>query len=117
MQSGLADGLAHLFGDVQGRLREIEVDQARQDVLRARNGWILATQDYERQLDRFKVLLGLPTDANIGLDFGELSLLASRASAALGLESGATYNADEAMDMADFALGTRLLAWAMAGAL
>ncbi|MEQ8850352.1 MAG: TolC family protein [Phycisphaerales bacterium] len=58
-----------------GRLPEIQVDQARQDELRARNNWISAQQQYEDALDRFKSLLGLPTDATIALDRGELNAL------------------------------------------
>jgi len=58
-----------------GRLPEIQVDQARQDELRARNTWISALQRFESALDRFKDLLGLPTDAAITLDRSELAAL------------------------------------------
>lgn len=58
-----------------GRLPEIQVDQARQDDLRARNRWITALQSYERRLDNFKLQLGLPTDARIELDRMELDQL------------------------------------------
>lgn len=61
-----------------GRLTEIEVDQAVQDELRARNNWIRTTEGYKRQLDSFKILLGLPTDANIELDRNELESLNER---------------------------------------
>lgn len=54
------------------RLPRIQVDQARQDELRARSGWILALQDYTSSLDRFKITLGLPADAHIELDPAEL---------------------------------------------
>jgi len=57
------------------RLREIEVDQAVQAELDARQQWINAQQNYERQLDSFKNLLGLPVDARIELDRGELERL------------------------------------------
>jgi outer membrane protein TolC len=59
-----------------GRLPQIQVDQALQDELRARDRWISAQQDYHRRLDDLKITLGLPTDANIGLDRGELERLA-----------------------------------------
>jgi len=59
-----------------GRLPEIQVDQALQDELRARNGWISAQQDYAAGLDRLKNLLGLPTDAAITLDRQTLDRLA-----------------------------------------
>lgn len=55
-----------------GRVPEIQVDQSRQDELSSRNRWISALQSYERSLDRFKTLLGLPTDARIRLDASEL---------------------------------------------
>jgi len=58
-----------------GQLREIQVDQAMQDQLSAREGWITAKQDYLNALDRFKVTLGLPVDADIELDRGELEKL------------------------------------------
>lgn len=60
----------------QGRLPEIQVDQALQDELRARNGWISAQQDYAAGLDSLKILLGLPTDAAITLDRQTLERLA-----------------------------------------
>ncbi len=55
-----------------GRISEIQVDQAKQDELRARNRWISAQQNYKRRLDSLKILLGLPTDARISLDREEL---------------------------------------------
>ena len=58
-----------------GRLPEIQVDQARQDELRARNNWISAQQAHEQRLDEFKTLLGLPPDALLTLDRSELSRL------------------------------------------
>ena len=58
-----------------GRLQEIEVDQALQNELRARQRWISITQEYHRQLDSFKTLLGLPADARIELDSNDLAIL------------------------------------------
>ncbi len=58
-----------------GRLPEIQVDQSVQDELRARNSWISALQASEQTLDRFKMALGLPTDAQIELDPGEFDIL------------------------------------------
>ncbi|MGD8453575.1 MAG: TolC family protein [Phycisphaerae bacterium] len=55
-----------------GELPEIQVDQSRQDELRARNQWISTRLAYERQLDSFKVRLGLSTDAHVVLDPSEL---------------------------------------------
>lgn len=61
----------------EGRLPEIQVDQALQDELRARSGWISAQQDYASGLDSLKNLLGLPTDSEITLDRQTLERLAS----------------------------------------
>ncbi|MCK5094349.1 MAG: TolC family protein, partial [Spirochaetes bacterium] len=55
-----------------GRISEIQVDQAKQEELRARERWISAGESYKRRLDSFKILLGLPTDAIISLDREEL---------------------------------------------
>lgn len=60
-----------------GRLPEIQVDQAMQDELRARDRWIAAQQALESRLDGLKVLIGLPTDARIELDRGEFQRLAA----------------------------------------
>ena len=58
-----------------GRIQEIEVDQAVQNELSARQRWISSTQSYKRQLDSFKTFIGLTPDANIKLDPNELQLL------------------------------------------
>ena len=55
-----------------GELTEIEVDQAVQQQLGARERWISAMQSYESGIDDFKILLGLPADANIELHRSEL---------------------------------------------
>jgi outer membrane protein TolC len=64
-----------------GRLALVQVDQARQDELRARDRWIAAQQAVEARLDAFKELLGLPPDARIELDRGELRSAGSRVAA------------------------------------
>ncbi len=51
-----------------GRLPEFQYDQTVQDELRARNRWIDARAQYASRLDRFKLELGLPPDAQIVLD-------------------------------------------------
>ena len=58
-----------------GRLPELQVDQARQDLLRARERVIAARLAFEQRLDRFKISLGLPADARIILDEEELARL------------------------------------------
>lgn len=55
-----------------GRLPEVEVDQAIQNALRAKDRWYTTILTYERSLDDFKVLLGLPPDALLELDEKEL---------------------------------------------
>jgi hypothetical protein len=58
-----------------GRIQEIEVDQAVQNELSSRQRWIAATQSYKKQLDSFKIFLGLPPDAEIELEPNELQAL------------------------------------------
>lgn len=60
----------------EGRLNRIQLDQALQAELSARENWISARQRQAASLDGFKQLLGLPTDARIVLDEQELSRLA-----------------------------------------
>ncbi|MFH2068403.1 MAG: TolC family protein [Candidatus Omnitrophota bacterium] len=48
-----------------GRLPLFQVDQARQDELRAYERMITARTIYQEEIDQFKVLLGLPADAAI----------------------------------------------------
>ena len=59
----------------EGWLDQIQVDQANQNELRAREGWIRAKESYKKSLDSFKSLLGLPPDADIELDRAELDNL------------------------------------------
>jgi outer membrane protein TolC len=58
-----------------GRQSEIQFDQAFQAELAARDNWIASMQNARRQLDSFKVLLGLPPDAEIDLEPTELQQL------------------------------------------
>jgi len=55
------------LGDA-GRLKEIEVDQSVQTQLVARQRWLSAEESFKKRMDSFKMLLGLPTDAEIRLD-------------------------------------------------
>jgi outer membrane protein TolC len=66
-----------------GRLPEIQVDQASQNELRARDRWIRDRQTLQRRLDGFKVSLGLPTDARVELDRDELDKLSASTRKAL----------------------------------
>ncbi len=58
-----------------GRLPEIQVDQAQQEELRARDRWLSAVSTYERRLDQLKITLGLPADAQVELDGADLGRL------------------------------------------
>ena len=58
-----------------GRKPPFEVDQAEQDMLRAKDSYVAAQQRYERKLDNFKIRLALPTDTDIELDQNELKAL------------------------------------------
>ena len=57
------------------RMAQVEVDQALQNEIRARNRWISAQTDYRQQLDGFKATLGLPAELNIRPDPRELEKL------------------------------------------
>lgn len=50
------------------RLPQFQVDQARQDELRARSRYILAVERYQASVDAFKIALGLPLGHEIRLD-------------------------------------------------
>lgn len=69
-----------------GKQRRIDVEEAIQDLLSARDNWNSAKQSYERSLDSFKVTLGLPADANIALDPAELTRLSAKAKDALQIQ-------------------------------
>jgi outer membrane protein TolC len=57
------------------RLPNIQLDQTRQNELRARSRWIAATERYQGALDQFKLVLGLPPDAAVELDRREIEAL------------------------------------------
>jgi outer membrane protein TolC len=56
---------------------ELQVDQAKQDELRAYASLVRAQEQYENQIDEFKITLGLPTDIILELDYDEMKELAS----------------------------------------
>jgi outer membrane protein TolC len=53
-----------------GRLSDIQVDQARQDELRAKVRLVNARRDLESRLDDFKLLLGLPPELDLVIGAG-----------------------------------------------
>jgi len=77
-----------------GQRAPSDVDEAMQNLLSAENNLIRDRQSYERLLDRFKIRLSLPTDANIVLDQSELTALEE-----IGI-SQPEYTEADAMEMA-----------------
>ncbi len=61
-----------------GRIAPFQVDQARQDVLRAQDRVQRADADFQNALDAFKLELSLPICAKLELDHNELAQLRSR---------------------------------------
>jgi outer membrane protein TolC len=59
----------------RGDFSQIQVDQARQDELSAKNRYIFAVQNYQTQLDGFKNTLGLPLGTELALDDSALEQL------------------------------------------
>ncbi|MCF7853173.1 MAG: TolC family protein [Candidatus Pacebacteria bacterium] len=59
-----------------GRLQGMQVDQARQDELRARDRWLRAQQQYETLIDSFKITVGVPVNQPLTPDRTELERLA-----------------------------------------
>jgi len=62
-----------------GRMSQVQVDQAVQNVLSAEDGLVRARFQLETLLDRFKITLGLPPDIRIALDRKELEKLKTEA--------------------------------------
>ncbi len=69
----LRDQVERLVG--AGRLPAEELDRVRQEILRARDTYILADKEYERSLDLYKITLGVPPTSEFGLDMGVLDAL------------------------------------------
>ncbi len=59
-----------------GEISPVEVDQAYQEELSARNRWVSSRQEYTNAMDRFKFRLGLPVDALIEFDRSDFERLA-----------------------------------------
>jgi outer membrane protein TolC len=59
------------------RLPEFQVDQARQDELRAYNRWVVTRQSYVNSLDSFKIVLGIPVTTEVALEPSELARLSA----------------------------------------
>jgi outer membrane protein TolC len=91
----LIDSTNQLKMEVEvGQKASSEADEAMQKLLSAENNLVKVQQSYEQALDRFKIRLSLPTDANIVLDQNELAALEE-----IGI-SQPEYTEAEAMEMA-----------------
>ncbi len=64
----------------------LEVDQAAQQVLEARDSWISSIASYERAVDQFKLLISIPIDTNIQFDSDDLDRIAARGVNRIDLE-------------------------------
>jgi len=73
----LRDQVGRLVG--AGRLPAEELDRVRQEILRARDTYILADKEYERFLDQYKITLGVPPTSEFTLDQAVFDALAARA--------------------------------------
>ena len=58
-----------------GRVEPLRADETQQSKLEAWDRFIGAQESYKQLLDRFKITLGLPTEADIELDSNELTAL------------------------------------------
>ena len=56
---------------------QLQVDQARQSELSARNRWITAVETYQNALDSFKITMGVSTSAPVLLESAQLDRLAA----------------------------------------
>ncbi|MBX7257163.1 MAG: TolC family protein [Candidatus Hydrogenedentes bacterium] len=59
----------------EGRRTQTDLGRIEQSLLNSENSWVDSIRAYKQSLDRFKILLGLPTDASIILDDHELDTL------------------------------------------
>ena len=85
-----------------GRIPEIEVDQALQRELNARNSWISAQEQLKSTLDSLKSTLGLPVDAWIEVDPNDLVQMRGRAEEVLEqMRATSTREASETAPPAD----------------
>ena len=58
-----------------GLRTQTDLGRIEQSVLNSENSWVDSIRAYKQSLDQFKILLGLPTDAQIILDDHELDVL------------------------------------------
>ena len=83
----------------QGRSTQAGLGRIEQALLNSENSWVNSIRSYAEELDRFKILLGLSTDAHVALDPRELEQLRER---------GLIHPAISSEDAVKVALVTRL---------
>ncbi|MCJ8328412.1 MAG: TolC family protein [Lentisphaeria bacterium] len=71
----LKKALARSEALAKDRLPEFQVDQTRQNLLRAESRYIVALEAYMKELERFKITLGIPISTKISLDEKSLDQL------------------------------------------
>jgi outer membrane protein TolC len=86
----------------EGLRTQADLGRLEQALLNNENTWINSVRRYQAQLDDFKIRLGIPTDANIVLDDGELARLRA---------SGLKHPDIVQEDAVKVALATRLDYW------
>jgi hypothetical protein len=74
------------------RLPRFQVDQARQDELRARARYISAVNSYQSRIDSFKVFLGLPPGGDLMIDDSVLRTLEQAGLPAIPLDATAAFD-------------------------
>lgn len=83
----------------EGRGTQADLGRYERNVLSTELSWIGSVRNYRQNMDQFKILLGLPTDAPIVLDSGELEELTER---------GVIHPAISPENAVEVALATRL---------
>ncbi|MBD3268020.1 TolC family protein, partial [bacterium] len=70
-----------------GKVSPVDVDQSIQQELEARNRWIREKIGFERTMDSFKMMLGLPPDAQIELDRNEMDKISASVESIIEFET------------------------------
>ncbi len=83
----------------EGRGTQADLGRYERNVLSTESSWVGSVRNYRQNMDQFKILLGLPTDAPIVLDSGELDEVTER---------GIIHPAITAENAVEVALATRL---------
>ncbi len=83
----------------QGDISPVQVDQAYQDELSARNNWVSSLQEFAGAMDAFKLQLGLPVEANIELSREDFDRLAQSSESILA--DATTFDREEDIPAAD----------------